>query len=104
MSVLDPNAKIVVEENLNFIEPKRRKLVWKYWTPSLLLPVIMHPFKLGYLGWGKNLYGVQTSVTRCRACKKIIRCTPWDDEEYCFANPKCPSYDPHRDVTFLLNG
>jgi len=57
------------------------------------------------IGKGRNQYGTEISIHRCDQCENIFTvCPPVDDAKWggCCLSPICESYNPFRDVDFLM--
>lgn len=114
MSVFDPGARLervpydgpplrpraLVPSWLNFYG--HNEMTWSIWWSFT-----RHPFKRGILGQAHNHHGVPATTQRCRTCGQrtwwvpALNATVYAFNQDCLAD-QCPSYDPHRDVSFLL--
>jgi hypothetical protein len=76
-------------------------------TWSVWWAFIRHPFKKGTIARVINRYGVYSTALRCSTCGNRVWVTPDIENgskswQSCLADD-CPSYDPHRDVSFLMS-
>lgn len=108
MSVMDEGAQVVRELAPNQLRPKptrwRRRWLSKWDQPWIGWWFrLIHPRRVGWLGTAFNASGMQTaSWHRCGSCGHTFSVCPADANWGDCLGDNCPSYDPHRDVSFLL--
>lgn len=109
MSTLDPATRLDRDELPPLPRKRRATFSDTEWTWNAIARIWRHPFRTGWLGDAFNRYGVPVSVARCTVCgRTTMTCPAYTPEQRIPANvglcldDVCASYDPNRDVSFML--